>query len=158
MSHWISARVVPGVVLGATALLLAGMLTSCTANYFGCGISRLDDEVKAGDLDGRYVGSEYGTLRLLPGGKLSFGDWRHFDAFSDLDGESIDIPPGVGRWEFARTESADELAIHLSVPNSVSEDGEVTYELRADGSADDPTLYQILGDPDACDLNTLKRK
>ncbi|MFW6724417.1 hypothetical protein ACHZ98_30575 [Streptomyces sp. MAR4 CNY-716] len=111
----------PGVALVATALLLAGMLTSCTVNYFGCGISRLDDEVKDGDLDGRYVGSEYGTLRLLPGGKRSFGDWRHFDAFSGLDGESIDIPQGVGRWGFARTESADELVIHPSVPNSVPE-------------------------------------
>ncbi|WP_181785164.1 hypothetical protein [Streptomyces phytophilus] len=157
MPHWIHSRIAAGATLIATGSLLAGALTSC-ANYTGCDIERLDEGVKASDLNGRYVGSEYGTLDLEPKGQLNFHDWRHYDTFSGLDGESIEIPSGTGTWKLTRTGKDDEVEVSLVVSSSVSKDRDVTYELLADGSADDPTLYQFHGDPDSCDLNTLKRE
>lgn len=156
MSPWIRARIVVGGTLIATGSLLAATFTSC-ANYAGCGIGRLDENVKPGDLNGRYLGSEYGTLTLEPNGELSFHDWRHYDAFSGLDSDPVEILSGTGSWKLTRTERDDRVEISLTVPSSVSEDRDVTQELDADGSADDPTLYQFHSDPDTCDLNTLKR-
>ncbi|MFW6692321.1 hypothetical protein [Streptomyces sp. MAR4 CNX-425] len=154
MPHWIRVRTVTGVGLLAAASLLAGGLTSCV-NYFGCGIDQLEEDVTAADLNGRYVGSEYGMLNLEPHGKLSFRDWRHHDDV--ITGESTEVPYGTGSWSLTRAGRDDRVQVSLTASTSASEDFGVAFELLADGPADSPTLYQYIGDPDTCDINTFER-
>ncbi|AUH39102.1 hypothetical protein [Streptomyces sp. CMB-StM0423] len=153
MSSVISVR--SGAVITAGVLLVAS-LTSC-ANYVGCGIGRLGDDVTAADLEGRYEGDRFGTLTLKSGGVLAYGGWPDMSGF---DWEDEPRTSGVGRWELGAGEERGTLSVGLEGIHGRDyrgPSGMYSLTLEAEGSADDLQLAIYLGDPDTCDLNTFDR-
>ena len=143
-----SIRSALGPVLAIGSLLLASSLTSC-ANYSGCGIGRVDDNVVSEDLLGTYTGSAYGGLTFEPNGKLVYRDWELFA------GEYKGIS-GNGEWSFGRAEELDSVDLGLDYPKNVEGGGSYGLTLHVAGWADDLRLYDYLTDPDVCELNEFK--
>ncbi|MFF0724424.1 hypothetical protein [Streptomyces sp. NPDC004134] len=144
-----------GAVITA-GVLLAASLTSC-ANYVGCGIGSLGDDVTAADLEGRYEGDRFGSLSLEPGGVLAYDDWPDIRR---LEWEDEPTTSGTGRWELGAGEERGTLSVDLEGIHGKDyrgPSGGYSLTLEAEGSADDLRLAFYVGDPDSCDLNTFDR-
>ncbi|WP_217161704.1 hypothetical protein [Streptomyces sp. AC512_CC834] len=137
-------------MLAIGSLLLTSSLTSC-ANYVGCGIGRVDDDVVSEDLLGTYTGSEYGGLTFKPNGKLVYRDW-------EFSGGEHQGASGEGEWSFGRGKELDSVGLTLDYPQNVNGGGSYGLTLYVEGSANDLRLYGYLTDPDVCELNTFKRE
>ncbi|GGV76857.1 hypothetical protein GCM10010294_43540 [Streptomyces griseoloalbus] len=148
-----------GIWLGAApvsaALFVAAFLGALLASFTGVLAEYEPPKLSAGQLAGVWRGDDGAVLRLLPGGRAESTALPARGAFDDApDAEDFVVCEGSGTWSPDTPDRAGERdGVLLSL------DGDCGRETvwTIGGTADDPELFVLFGDPDAGDLRVLTR-
>ncbi|WP_018546132.1 hypothetical protein [Streptomyces sp. LaPpAH-108] len=146
--------------LACTLILAASVSTiGCSGRSSSCpGADQRPRGLNTRDLVGTYKNSA-SRLTLRADGTFTTVGWP--TDLDDADGDPWSRT-GSGTWELTPAHDTDwpvSFSFHKisGYRDSDAEGGSYGNGLYIGGSRDNPHLYEFVGDPDSCDLATLKR-